>query len=267
MIFSAAGALGRQWLPVASSADVQDTPAAVRLLGRDLVLWRGPSGAVVAAPDRCTHRKTVLSNGVVSEGRLVCPNHGWTFGDGGRCVFRPSGLVIAEHAHLKAHPCTERYGVIWVSLNEPGEPVIDLACDGDERYRRIHADVALWQASGIHVIEALLTAANSLFTDVTADVPFVVHGSLKSDDGAQQRRFVSCAPVDARASLVTTVVWTSSQACDQDAMIVDEATADLTEARSVAERETGSSTAAEITCDEPQTSSGDWKRRLVAFAC
>src|SRR3984957_170506 len=241
IVFSAAGPLGRQWLPVASSSDVQDAPAAVRLLGRDLVLWRSPSGSVVAAPDRCTHRKTTLSNGVVSEGCLVCPNHGWTFGDGGRCVGRPSGLAIPENAHLKTHQCTERYGVIWVCLGEPAAPVIDLAWDGDERYRRIHADVAVWQSNAIAIIETVLAETDSPFVDVTADVPFFVHGAFKSDDGAEHRRLVSCAPVDARTSLVAMVVWTNSGAHGHEAMIVDEATADLLAVRSVAERETGSS--------------------------
>lgn len=118
-VLSAAGPLGHQWFAVARSANVQDAPAAARLLRRDLVLWRSPSGAVVAAPDRCTHSKGDLTKGEVNDGRLVCPKHGWTFGDGGRCVFKPSGLPINDRAHLKIHPCVERYGLVWVSLDNP----------------------------------------------------------------------------------------------------------------------------------------------------
>jgi phenylpropionate dioxygenase-like ring-hydroxylating dioxygenase large terminal subunit len=40
-------ALRNYWHVVAESADVTDAPLAVRLLGADLVLWRGPDGAVI----------------------------------------------------------------------------------------------------------------------------------------------------------------------------------------------------------------------------
>ena len=48
------------------------------------------AGDVVAAPDRCPHREAPLSAGFVEDGCLVCPYHGWKFGDDGRCVKVPS---------------------------------------------------------------------------------------------------------------------------------------------------------------------------------
>ncbi|UXA05404.1 Rieske 2Fe-2S domain-containing protein [Mycobacterium sp. SMC-2] len=261
--FSAAGPFGRQWLPVASSADVQDSPAAARLLGRNLVLWRSPSAAVVAAPDLCTHSKGDLTKGEVNEGLLVCPKHGWTFGDEGRCVFKPSGLSINDKAHLKIHACTERYGLIWVSLNEPAAPLIDLAWDGDAVHRRIHSSVSVWNSNPIRIVETLLARANSPFDDVTADIPFVVQGTSKSD-GAQHRRLVSCAPIDSRHSMVATVVWTTNDAHGDGAKVVDEATADLDDARSAAESGTVLTPSIDIALDE-DTGSADWKRRLLAF--
>ena len=59
-------ALRYHWYAVAESADLGGPPVAVRLLGRDLVLWRSASGDVVAAPDRCPHREAPLSGGTVS---------------------------------------------------------------------------------------------------------------------------------------------------------------------------------------------------------
>ncbi len=262
--FSATGPFGRQWLPVASSADVQDSPAAARLLGRNVVLWRSPSGAVVAAPDLCTHSKGDLTKGEVNEGLLVCPKHGWTFGDEGRCVFKPSGLPINDKAHLKIHSCTERYGLIWVSLNDPSVPLFDLAWDGDGLHRRIHSGVSVWKSNPIQIVEKLLAQANSPFDDVTADVPFVVQGTFKSDDGALLRRLVSCAPVDSRHSVVATVVWTTNGAHGDDAKVVNEAMTDLDDAQSAAEGETVLSPSIDIASDE-EGSSADWKRRLLAF--
>ena len=265
MSFSAAGPLGRQWLAVACSADLHDAPVAVRLLGTDLVLWRSPRGTVVAAPDRCTHSKRPLSKGTVNDGLLVCAKHGWTFGDEGRCVLKPSGLPITDNAHLKTYPCTERYGLIWLSLAEPDVPVIDLAWDGDERYRRIHSGASVWQCDPIKIIESILAPTNSGFVDVVADLPFSIHGAFKSTDTSEHRRLLTCAPIDARRSLVTTVVWTSSGQHSDDAAIVSEAMADLDELKSTTEAADATSSAAEAAPDD-EASYSEWKRRLLAFA-
>ncbi len=265
MPFSAAGPLGRQWSAVASSAAVQDGPVAVRLLGNDLVLWRSPSGTVIAAPDRCTHSKRPLSKGTVSDGRLVCAKHGWTFGDAGRCVLKPSGLPITDNAHLKIYPCTERYGLVWVSLNQPAGPVLDLAWDGEKGYRRIHSSVAVWQSNPIQIMEALLAQNRSPFADVTADLPFLIHGVFQSANTAEHRRLLSCAPVDARTSLVASVVWTNGSAGGDDVNIVGEAMTDLDDVKSAIEGEATASSAAETARDAEETNSSDWKRRLLTL--
>jgi nitrite reductase/ring-hydroxylating ferredoxin subunit len=259
---SATGPLGRQWLPVASSADIQDGPIGVRLLARDLVLWRSPSGAVVAAPNLCTHSKADLTKGEVSDARLVCPKHGWTFGDEGRCVFKPSGLAISDKAHLKVHPCTERYGLVWVSLGDPAAPILDLAWDDDDRYRRIHSCASVWQSNSLQIMETLLAEDDCPYVDVITEEPFFVHGASKSGDGAMRRRLISCAPVDNHTSLVTSVLWTNSDGHSDDTKIVNEAMADLDKVKSAAEKVAGPASA-EIACEE--TRSAEWKRRLLSF--
>ena len=42
-------ALRNAWYPVAEPADIASDPVSVRLLGQDLVLWRGEGGEIVAA--------------------------------------------------------------------------------------------------------------------------------------------------------------------------------------------------------------------------
>ncbi|BBY38166.1 hypothetical protein MMAN_23000 [Mycobacterium mantenii] len=262
MVLSASGPLGRQWFPVARSVDVQDGPVGVHLLGRGLVLWRSSSGAVVAAPDLCTHSKGDLTKGEVNDGRLVCPKHGWTFGDEGRCVFKPSGLSINEKAHLKVHPCTERFGLIWVSLNPPSTEPIDLNCEGDVGYRRIHTSATVWRSNPVQIIETLLAQNNPSFVDLAAEVPFFVHGAVKSDDGTTHRRLVSCAPSDNRTSLVTAVIWTNSDGHGDDAEIVKATMADLDEVKSTAEKAPGPASA-----DIPvgDGSSAEWKRQFLTL--
>ena len=142
--------LGDHWHVVAESADVDDEPRAVRLLGRDLVVWRGPDGALVAAPDRCPHREAPLSLGHIEHGCLVCAYHGWTFGEGGRCVAVPSaapGVPVPPKAHLSTVEVTERYGLVWVCPGTPTSDVPVVAEEDDPAYRRINSGVAVWSAS------------------------------------------------------------------------------------------------------------------------
>lgn len=264
MPFSATGPLGRQWLAVASASDIADGPAGIRLLGQSLVLYRSPNRLIVAAPDRCPHSKGDLTKGEVNDGLLACPKHGWTFGDEGRCVFKPSGLPIADKAHLKTYACTERYGLIWVSIGDPAGPIMNLEWDGDERYRRIHSEMSVWQSNAMHIIETFLAQTDSPTVDVTADVPFTAHVAFKTADGTQHRRLLSCAPADGRKSMVTAVLWTTS-APDRDGEIVDAAMADLNELKSTAESAVGPSSTGEIVVDEQDTNVADWKRRLLDF--
>ena len=88
-----APALRRYWYVVAEAGDIESRPQAVRLLGDDIVIWRGPGAMLIAAPDRCPHREAPLSEGHVVDGCLECCYHGWTFGAEGRCVRVPSAAV------------------------------------------------------------------------------------------------------------------------------------------------------------------------------
>ena len=147
-------ALREAWYVVARSVEVGAAPQAVQLLGTAVVLYRSADGSVVAAPDRCPHREAPLSKGTVQDGCLVCPYHGWTFGDDGRCVRVPSA---AEHvpapprAHLTTYGCAERYGLVWVCLGSTaadspeGIPVVPH--EDDPTFRRINTPVDVWQTS------------------------------------------------------------------------------------------------------------------------
>lgn len=164
-------ALKRSWHPVARSADVGG-PLAVGLLGEDLVVWRDPAGTVVAAPDRCTHREAPLSAGTAERGCLTCPYHGWTFGEAGRCVSVPSaapGVPVPPKAHLVTLPVEERYGLIWVALETPDRPIVDMPWDRDPSFRRINTPVEVWKTS--------VTRMTDNFCDMT-HFPFVHTGTF-----------------------------------------------------------------------------------------
>ena len=143
-------ALRHHWYVVAETADVADGPVAVTLLGDDLVLWRSPSGDIVAGPDRCPHREAPLSAGSVDDGCLVCPYHGWKFADEGRCVEVPSSGVdaaVPPSAHLRVVHVEERYGLVWLCLGEPAAEIPTIAAEADDAYRRINSGMQVWTTS------------------------------------------------------------------------------------------------------------------------
>jgi phenylpropionate dioxygenase-like ring-hydroxylating dioxygenase large terminal subunit len=190
-------ALRHQWHPVAESTDVEtgdDAPArpiGVRLLGTDVVVWRGPDGAVVAAPDRCTHRESPLSLGTVRAGCLSCPYHGWTFGAAGACVLVPSsgaGTPVPPKAHLAVIHAREAYGLVWLCPGEPHGDIPLISHDADPTYRRINTGVETWSCSVTRMTDNFLDIAHfgwvhrdTIGRDALIEVPHIELAEL--DDG------------------------------------------------------------------------------------
>ena len=168
-------ALRNAWYAVARAIDVGATPVAVTLLATRVVLYRSAAG-VVAAPDRCPHREAPLSKGSIEDGCLVCPYHGWTFGEQGHCVRVPSAnehVPPPPRAHLPTFASAERYGLVWVCLGSTpadgpdGIPVI--AHEADPAFRRINTPVDVWQTS--------CTRMTDNFLDIT-HFPYVHVGTF-----------------------------------------------------------------------------------------
>ena len=156
-------ALRHHWYVVSESADVVDRPASVTLLGHALVIWRAAGGELVAAPDRCPHREAPLSEGTVRAGCLVCPYHGWTFGDEGRCVEVPSsgsGRPVPPAAHLRVIRVEERYGLVWVCLGSPVADIPTITAEDDPAYRRINSGVYRWSVSATRMTDNFLDIAH-----------------------------------------------------------------------------------------------------------
>ncbi len=166
------GPIRDAWHPVARSIDVGTAPVAVTLLATHLVLYRAAGGDVIAAPDRCPHREAPLSLGIIEDGCLVCPYHGWTFGDDGKCVRVPSsneGVPAPPRAHLNTFHTTEKFGLVWVCLGSPSTPLFDIAEEDDPTFRRINTPVELWSTSA--------TRMSDNFCDIT-HFPYVHIGTF-----------------------------------------------------------------------------------------
>jgi len=176
MLVSEIPALREYWYPVAYSSDLTDKPHAARLFGDGYVAWRGGTGVVYAALDQCPHRGARVSQGWISEGCLVCPYHGWQYGDEGVCVRIPQneeGTAIPPRAKLTQVHADERYGLVWLCVApEPREGIPVLPELEDPDYVLIHELMEEWHASAPRCIDNALDVSH---------LSFVHRGSIGDD--------------------------------------------------------------------------------------
>lgn len=126
------------WHPVCRVDELTTSPLAVRLLERDLVLWRDGSGSVHAFADRCPHRGARLSLGRVQQGALECPYHGWQFEGSGQCIKVPAVPGFQPPAGHKAcaHAAAPAAGLLWVRL-EGNAPMPLFETEADTHLRKL----------------------------------------------------------------------------------------------------------------------------------
>ncbi len=151
------------WFAVAKSNEIAPGPVRRTLLGEHCVLWRDGGGNIVAAPDRCPHREAPLSIGKVIDGCVTCKYHGWSFGEGGRCVSVPSSgdsAAVPPAAHLPVVNSTERYGLVWLCLGEPSHDIATFGWDDDPKFRRINNPVEVWEVSATRMTDNFLDIAH-----------------------------------------------------------------------------------------------------------
>src|SRR5690349_17522096 len=99
----------RGWFVVAFSSEI--TPGEVHRMhyfGRDLIAYRGASGAVFVHDAYCPHLGAHLGHGGTIEGDAIrCPFHGWRFEGDGRCSAIPYSDKIPTKARLGTLPVRE----------------------------------------------------------------------------------------------------------------------------------------------------------------
>jgi 5,5'-dehydrodivanillate O-demethylase len=124
------GRLLRQfWHPVALSKDVAEGRAIpLKVLGEELTLYRGDSGAAHLVGGRCRHRATLLHTGWVEGERIRCMYHGWKYAEDGACVERPAEKEQQPPAACKipGYPVHEYCGLVFAWLGEGPAPEFNL---------------------------------------------------------------------------------------------------------------------------------------------
>lgn len=162
------GGLRRFWHPVAIVAELDgDGPHPVRLQGEDYVLAR-LAGEWTVLPATCPHRLAPLTAGVIVEDRVQCGYHGWCFDAAGRCVEIPalgSDATIPPLAHLCVPAAVaERYGMVWVALDDPITTIPALPEWDDDRFGLAVVPSQTWNASAAQMADNFLDVAHFPFT-------------------------------------------------------------------------------------------------------
>jgi phenylpropionate dioxygenase-like ring-hydroxylating dioxygenase large terminal subunit len=167
--------LSQFWHPVAVAGEIGDTPQRVRLLGESLVVFRTSQG-ISAFKDLCVHRGAALSGGWMRGDRIVCPYHGWEYDATGACARIPAlppDRSIPTRARAVAYHVQERYGLVWVAMEDPVAPVPGFPND--------EADDPEWEGGLFAVVDWETSAGRS--TENSMDIshfPFV-HANILGD--------------------------------------------------------------------------------------
>lgn len=156
----------KEWFAVAWSASLlKNKLEPVRVLGRDIVLWRAEDG-VHAWHDLCVHRGAKLSLGNICQrgpqACVVCPYHGWEYNSAGECVRMPAHPEQAPpaRAHVEAFPVREKYGLIWVCLGEPHGEIPKFPEGDTAGFRLISMGPYEYLAKGPRIVENALDLAH-----------------------------------------------------------------------------------------------------------
>ena len=162
-------ALLGHWHVVGLSSDLGDEPLQVELMGEKVVLWR-PNGRqdteIQAFRDLCIHRGTALSLGKIEDGCLVCPYHGWRYDTSGQCVHIPAQgdqQNIPEKARATSYTATERYNLIWLSLDTPQHDIPNYAEFEEAGFKTITCGPYSIDAQAPRVIENFLDVSHLMW--------------------------------------------------------------------------------------------------------
>jgi phenylpropionate dioxygenase-like ring-hydroxylating dioxygenase large terminal subunit len=161
--------LRRFWHCLFPISDLGDKPQPFRLLGENIVVWKDADGAPHAVQDRCPHKTAKLSLGYLQNGDIVCPYHGWAFDGDGLCTLIPQELAPRERkVHVRAYHCAERYGQVWVCLDEPALDIPDVEPFKDPSFRQVFEFSEDWACSPLRIMENEFDAAHLSFVHATS---------------------------------------------------------------------------------------------------
>jgi 5,5'-dehydrodivanillate O-demethylase len=121
--------LRRYWQPVAATAELTDEKPIMKLrvLGEDLVLYKGTDGGYGLVGEQCPHRFASLSYGRVEGNCIRCPYHGWKYDAEGHCVempAEPNTTAFADTVIHTAYPVRRLGGLLFTYMGPAPTPAL-----------------------------------------------------------------------------------------------------------------------------------------------
>jgi phenylpropionate dioxygenase-like ring-hydroxylating dioxygenase large terminal subunit len=131
------------WYPIGLSTEITgEKPFRAQVFGLPFVAFRDGAGTACVVADTCVHRGGALHKGLIKNGNIACPYHGWQFGGDGRCMKIPSlgdDAKIPARAKIDAYPVQERYGIVFAFLGDLPEaerpPLYDVSEFGQPEWK------------------------------------------------------------------------------------------------------------------------------------
>ena len=113
----------RAWWTIGWSGDVKPGRVVpLKILERDLVLWRDSSGTLHCQAGHCPHLGAHIGYGGSVVGDTVrCPFHGWCYDGDGKLAAQPGHDRLRDGVCLPTFRVVERYGAVF-AWNGAGEP-------------------------------------------------------------------------------------------------------------------------------------------------
>lgn len=118
----------RFWHPVYITEELGDLPAAITILGEELVLFRyGQDKQRIGLVHKyCPHRRASLEYGKCEDRGIRCCYHGWLFAPDGEILEAPAEdptvravEIVKERTRLGAYPVVEYRGLVFAYMGPP----------------------------------------------------------------------------------------------------------------------------------------------------
>lgn len=120
--------LTEYWYPAIADGKVpRKKPVRRKLLGQDVVFFRGSQGQVVALTNWCPHRNASLAKGkCLFEGTITCPYHGAVFDENGKALAllgegSDSSWCDHKSSSARVYPTRTLKGLVFIWMGE-GDP-------------------------------------------------------------------------------------------------------------------------------------------------
>jgi len=160
--------LRRFWQPVIQSQELRDLPRRLRILGEDLVAFRGESSAAGLLELHCPHRGTSLEFGLISEKGIRCCYHGWLFDVDGTILEtpgEPADSTLKDRLFHGAYPVHEYQGLVFAYMGPPDtQPEFPIFDTFDlPGYRLVARAPTLWECNWLQVKENSMDPAHLAF--------------------------------------------------------------------------------------------------------